>query len=728
MNLAVIDQLLAKGALAEARNALDTLLALTPRDRDALMRLVDVHTAMQAHSQALARAHELFALDAENLDAMFYLAKAQFACGNLGEAKTLIDRLSRTPAKDAAAFQFLRGNVCVAEEQFAGAEHAFQTATTQDNNFAVAFANLGFVRQRLGNMSGAREAFKRATTLMPQAKESWTALAHLHHAEGAVVDAEACFQRALKLDGNVSATWAALGNLYAETFNFVRARECFERVLAIDPVNEQVRSLLGFVLAEVGETQGALSVLKADGQRAPSLSRRIREALLLPQVYESADDLQRWRERYAAGLDALSSLNVDPAEVWTISQPNFLLAYQGRNDRDLQRRYSAVLRKMILAARPDLLEPLKHQTNRQRIKVVFVSSFFRECTIGHYFRSWISDLDATLFERVVVHTGWQLDAFAAALEKQCDQFVIARDGVVKIAEMIRAMNADIIIYLEVGMGAQNYLLTNMRLAPIQIAAWGHPVTTGSSEIDYFITCGEMESENAEEHYTERLLRLPGIGTSYALPTSVAPHITRESLGLAREQTLYLCPQSLFKIHPDNDGIYLEIISRDPHAVLLFFQAMHPAITNAFSQRLSRQMKLRGITPRGQIKFLPRVDESRFRALLSLADVILDTLHWSGGNTSLDALAVATPIVTLPGEFMRGRQTQAMLRAMGANEMVATNRGGYVAQAMAVASDRDLRIRLHGAIAANRGEVFGRVEPVKQLAQNLQMVFETSRFE
>lgn len=44
--------------------------------------------------------------------------------------------------------------------------------------------------------------------------------------------------------------------------------------------------------------------------------------------------------------------------------------------------------------------------------------------------------------------------------------------------------------------------------------------------------------------------------------------------------------------------------------------------------------------------------------------MLDSLHWSGGNTTLDALASGLPIVTLPGEFMRGRQTAAMLNLIG----------------------------------------------------------------
>ncbi len=721
MELAQIDQLLARGELVPARDALNALLARTPRHRDALTRAIDVHAALQAPADALRHAQALHALDPKNLDGQFYLAKSELASGNLARAEELIAQLANTAANGSAAFQLLRGNLYLAQQLWPEAEVALAHATKLDPNLAMAFANLGEVLRRLGKTDGARAALMRAAQLNPQSPEAWTALASLHHALGAVADAQSCYERALGLDARVPATWFALGNLLVETFNFPHARQCFERVLTLEPTHEGGRSVLGFVLNEIGETSGARDVLDTSDQPTATFSRRVRDQLLLPQIYESAEDLTQWRQRYRDGLAVLATADINPNDVWSLSQPNFLLAYQGQNDRALQMQYADFLRGMIARSRPDLLVSPKRVANGKRIKVVFVSSFFRECTVGHYFRSWITDLDAKKFERVVIHTGWQLDAFGAALETQCDQLIIARGGVLQTAEAIRAQAADIIIYPEVGMGAQNYLLTNMRLAPIQIAAWGHPVTTGSSEIDYFLSCGEMEPANAAEHYRERLLMLPGIGTNYALPPTSAA-IKRDALGIAPDRHVYICPQSLFKIHPDNDATYVDLMARDDKAVLLFFQSPHAPVTQAFSQRLARQMAAHNLPPREQIKFLPRMDEAGFRAVVAMADVMLDTLHWSGGNTSLDALAVGTPIITLPGEFMRGRQTQAMLSAMGMDELVVANRDAYVAGAIAVARDGGWRAR----VLANRGAVFGRCEAVAALSEHLQEVVEAGR--
>jgi len=104
-------------------------------------------------------------------------------------------------------------------------------------------------------------------------------------------------------------------------------------------------------------------------------------------------------------------------------------------------------------------------------------------------------------------------------------------------------------------------------------------------------------------------------------------------------------------------------------------------------------------------------------------VVLDTLHWSGGNTSLDALAVGAPIVSLPGEFMRGRQTQAMLNAVGVPELVVECEAALVERAVALAADPAARHALRQRLLVGRGALFDRAEPVARLAGHLTMLFE-----
>jgi len=267
------------------------------------------------------------------------------------------------------------------------------------------------------------------------------------------------------------------------------------------------------------------------------------------------------------------------------------------------------------------------------------------------------------------------------------------------------------------MDAAGYVLATLRLAPVQLAAWGHPVTTGSAAIDGYFTVAAMEPEGAATHYLEPLLPLPGVGVNYAMP-GLPRAMARSALKIADDAHVYACPQSLFKIHPDMDDVLARIVGDDPRAVLVFFQGVGTGATRRFGERLQRALAARGVPPRNQVKFMPRMGAADFRALLAACDVALDTMHWSGGNTSFDAFAAGLPVVTCPGAFMRGRQAAGMLQLMEIPELVARDADDYAAVAMRVASDREAQRALRDRIARGREAIFERREPLDAFARYL----------
>src|SRR5262249_13549046 len=92
----------------------------------------------------------------------------------------------------------------------------------------------------------------------------------------------------------------------------------------------------------------------------------------------------------------------------------------------------------------------------------------------------------------------------------------------------------------------------------------------------------------------------------------------------------------------------------------------------------------------------------------LADVFLDTIDWSGGRTTFEAIACALPVVTIPGEFMRGRESYAILRQLGVTDTVARDKAEYVDIAVRLGTDRRWRddviqrmIRGYASLYSNR---------------------------
>jgi CRISPR-associated protein Csy1 len=125
-----------------------------------------------------------------------------------------------------------------------------------------------------------------------------------------------------------------------------------------------------------------------------------------------------------------------------------------------------------------------------------------------------------------------------------------------------------------------------------------------------------------------------------------------------------------------------------------------------------------LPPRQQIKLLPLMSHRDFRRLMTVCDVMIDTPHWSGGSTSLSALASGLPIVTLEGRFMRGRQSAAMLRIVGVEELIARDTGEYLELALRIARDPAYREALSTRIREGWPRLADRSEPVEALADAL----------
>ena len=251
------------------------------------------------------------------------------------------------------------------------------------------------------------------------------------------------------------------------------------------------------------------------------------------------------------------------------------------------------------------------------------------------------------------------------------------------------------------MHSVTFALAALRLAPVQCAAWGHPTTTGHPTIDYYLSAAAMESADAASHYSERLVLLPGIGTQYA-PPAIPADADRARFALPEGKVLLLCPQSLFKVHPDNDSLLASVLAATRNTMLVLFEGRHPALTDRFMRRLQAAFAAQGVAIRERAIVLPGLAHPDYLRVNRLCDAMLDTLHWSGGNTSLDALACGLPIVTLPGALMRGRQTAGMLDVIGVPDLIAADRDDYLRIACRLADDAAVAQRTARAHCARAG--------------------------
>ena len=714
------------GKLDKARELYQKVLALDAGHVDALFNL-----GVLLHEQRdLKQSYEYVgrAIEADGMRPGFHLFMAQLDedAGRIDEAIAHLEKAVNLNPQLCRAYNNL-GLLQQKKGALDEALNCFLAATRCDPAYAKAFNNIGNVMSIQGRRDEAINYFRHALQLQPDYFTPYINLGDTLIFMGRIGEAQGVFRKAAALKPDSFVGHYGLGCALKVEMQFASAEASFRAAEALQPDHAGVLTNLAYVLKEQGKVPEAIATYQRMLAHDPSsLAASLGYYLTLPPVYQSVAEVQEFRKRYAQGLESLienaglfMKAPVHELVASLVQWGNFYLAYQGQDDRQLQERYGHFLEKLLRNAMPEQFESVSPPAERKegRIRVGYLSTFLHRCTVGSYFRSWISKIDQTKFEVFVYHTGHYKDDFSAEIAKSCDHFAhLVGMGVSEIAKRVRNDHLDVLVYPEVGMDTATLILANFRLAPVQCAAWGHPTTTGFANMDYFFSSELMEPEHAAEHYSEELVRLPGIGTFYSRPQNIPEAVQRADFQLPEGKNLYLCPQSLFKIHPANDSLFVEILKRDDNGVLVLFQDVQDFVTQQFISRLSRAFEDGKMDKAGRVKILPKMPHADFLKVNAACDVMLDTLYWSGGNTALDALACGLPMVTLPGEMMRGRQSYGMLKAMGLGELVAKDTQGYVDIAVRLANDREWRNQISRAITSSLDKVFEDEAPVRALAQ------------
>ncbi|MCH7687354.1 MAG: hypothetical protein IH899_11845, partial [Planctomycetes bacterium] len=358
--------------------------------------------------------------------------------------------------------------------------------------------------------------------------------------------------------------------------------------------------------------------------------------------------------------------------------PPYHLQFQGRDDRRLKEAYAHLFRNFVPPERPS--------ARAGKPKIGFVVTDGHEGVFLRYLLGVLERLNPQQFELVIVCSTAGRERMRPEISSDSIRLLVMSHNFSDMLETIRDARFDVLYHWEVGSDVNNYFLPFFRLAPVQCTSLGVLETSGIRQIDYYLSSDIVEPAEAEDHYSETLLRartLLSYHTRLQLPSAVK---NREQFGFRQDQHLYLCPHKIQKFHPDMDPLFTEILQQDPQGVVVI-----PEDISGFAARnLRARFEETVAEVSHRIIFVPYLTLPDYLSLTAAADVLLDPIYYGGGLTAYDGFSLNQPTVTLPTRFARGRFTYGLYRQMGMTDCVVTTPAEYVQQAVRLGSDRDYR--------------------------------------
>ena len=622
--------LLQAGRWRDAAAALRLRLSEAPGDAQAWGLLALVQRNLRDAPGALAAARQATELDPALLPAWLERADAELASGEL-------------PSAHASLAQ----------------ADALQPAGPTLVRLAQLLVLAGLPERALPRL-------RQAVAVRPGDAGLWRALYDAETSTGAPLELRAASSARMAELGGRAVDWMDHAHVCFSFDRFEQGHAALERALAADP---------GFLPARWGAFQLPLAPAPADAAAE-----------------------QRFRDAWDAGVAAFTALDPEDPAVrrhaqGCIGQCTAFYRHYLDDAIEAQRRHGAMLGRLAQALGP------RQRSRRQalrggRRRIGIAHPYLREHTVDRLFGPLLATLDPQRFE-VHVFALQQPHEAQVARHRRAGQEVHS-DPLPPLAwaDDIAALDLDVLLFTEVGMDPATQLLASLRLAPVQAMLWGHPVTSGLDTLDHALSPDALEPADADAHYSERLVRLPGLGHALQAPP-VPPAPSRET-GPALN---LLCAQTVYKLLPAQDALFARVLAALPQARLHLVAHARPHVRDWLARRMRPTLARHGVAPE-RVLIHPFLPHQRYLQLAAACDLGLDSVGWSGGMSTMDLAATGLPVVSVEGPVMRQRQAAALARLLGADALATADADAYVARAVALGRDGDQRRALQDTLTAH----------------------------
>lgn len=613
-----------------------------------------------------------------------------------------------------------RGNALKSLLQLDEAFGAYQKALKLNPNYVEALSNLGVTLKELGKPDDALAYFENAIKINPNCSEAFNNAGTIFQEAGNHELALQCYEHAIQKNPRYIEALLNYGNIFKVIKNFHRAIQAYQKVISIDPNHARAYYLIGEAFYEKGEAAAA----QENYQLAINIEPNYPDAKFglavatIPKVFSSNESIQESREAFERQLNLLeSSPSITQAsEDFTnvgAHQP-FYLAYQELNNKNLLSRFGELGCNILKKWQKKQGASPKTLSTIGPIRIGIVSAHFSNHPVWHAITKGILlHIDPRLFEVHLFNLGGEVDYETAVAKKYCKGYTQDKKNLSEWAKAIVDSSIEVLLFPEIGMDPLTRELASLRLAPSQMVSWGHPESSGLPTIDYFISAQDLEPNEAELHYSEKLIMLPNLGCYFEPSGPESSTLDIKELGLNRQRPILLCPGSPSKYSPENDWILIEIAKRLGECQLIFFD-FQSDLTKILKERLEVSFQKWNLRLEDYAKFIPYQSKGNFHELMRQSDLYLDTIGFSGFNTAMQAVECGLPIVTREGHFMRGRLASGILKGMGMGALVSQTNEEYIELIVELMRNKEKLAQIQSRIEHSKQILFNDLAPIRAL--------------
>ena len=681
---------LRRGRAAEALRTIEHAVKLSPENAELQIALGRACAALNRRPAARVAFQRAVGLAPESGEPMLQLALLALASGQTEEAADkLVAAIRVEPTLAEAHFQL--GNLLRERGRLDEAEQRYRGAIAADAEHAEALGNLGGLLNDRRRTDEAARHLEASLRLRPTLAPVSFTLAMIRIDQRRWDEAALLLRSSLASDPKQADANYWLGNAEMGRGNAVEARKAYQAAYRLDGNYLQAR--WGHVMAQIP------AVSQSDEEQRSAVQQFVRELA----------KLRTWL-RTQRPPDAYRAVG---------AQQPYYLAYAPQNHRAALTDYGTLCASLMADAsgKQRAATPVHAVGSKRRLGIV--SAHIHSHSVWHaILRGWIEQLDSRQFEIHVFHTGGTRDAETEWATRRVARMHSGLGDWRAWASAVSESALDVLIYPEVGMDATTIRLASLRLAQTQLASWGHPITTGLPTMDGFVSAAAFEPEGAASHYREELICLPRLGCCYRPYNTTAETLDLSAFGIQPRDRVLLAPGTSFKYAPRDDAVLVEIARRCRPCKIIFFRGDAEYLSSLLERRLRKAFASAGVDFDEHVRFVPWQRQAAFFGWLDRADVLLDSIGFSGFNTAMQAVERATPVVAWEGEFMRGRFASAVLRAAKLDDWVATDASGYVDRVARLCEEPSLRDAIRSRMVAARLVLFEDRDSVAHFAQKL----------